>query len=93
MRKKLWICLALFLVIPAFLFTVSCAKQTVKTEEEPVAEEAPVKEEVAVEEEGRFYYREVIQGVKAAELIEGIRVEILEEDLDRMMIKLSHGKR
>ena len=51
MRKKLWICLALFLVIPAFLFTVSCAKQTVKTDEEPAAEEAPVKEEVAMEEE------------------------------------------
>ena len=39
MRKKLWIFLALVLIIPAFLFTVSCQKQTVKTDE-PVAEPA-----------------------------------------------------
>ena len=49
MRKKLWILLAMVLIIPAFLFTVSCQKQTVKTEEpmaEPAAEEpAPVGEE------------------------------------------------
>jgi peptidoglycan-associated lipoprotein len=32
MRKKFWICLALLLVIPGLLFTVSCAKKTVKTE-------------------------------------------------------------
>ena len=50
MRKRMWVCLALFLVIPALLFTVSCAQQTVKQEEEPVVEEAEVKEEVVVEE-------------------------------------------
>ena len=50
MRKRMWVCLALFLVIPALLFTVSCAQQTVKTEEEPVVEEVEVKEEVVVEE-------------------------------------------
>ena len=33
MRKKLWIALALFLILPGLLFTVSCAKKTVKTEE------------------------------------------------------------
>ena len=32
MRKKLWICLALLLVIPGFLFTASCAKKTVKSD-------------------------------------------------------------
>ena len=32
MRKKLWISLALLLVIPGLLFTVSCAKKTVKSE-------------------------------------------------------------
>lgn len=32
MRKKFWIHLALFLVIPGLLFTVSCAKKTVKTD-------------------------------------------------------------
>jgi peptidoglycan-associated lipoprotein len=33
MQKKVWIALALFLILPGLLFTVSCAKQTVKTEE------------------------------------------------------------
>ena len=42
MRKKLWIVLALVLIVPAFLFTVSCQTQTVKTEE-PEAE--PAREE------------------------------------------------
>jgi len=32
MRKKFWICLALLLVVPGLLLTVSCAKKTVKTE-------------------------------------------------------------
>jgi peptidoglycan-associated lipoprotein len=32
MRKKLWINLALVLVIPGLLFTVSCAKKTVKAD-------------------------------------------------------------
>ncbi len=32
MRKKLWIILALLLVIPGLLFTASCAKKTVKSE-------------------------------------------------------------
>ncbi len=48
MRKKQWIFLALVLIIPMMLFTVSCQKQTVKTEEpmdEPAAQEAEVAEE------------------------------------------------
>jgi len=40
MRKKLWIFLALFLVIPVLLGTVSCAKKTV-TKEEPAPVMAP----------------------------------------------------
>lgn len=32
MQKKIWISLALLLVIPGLLFTVSCAKKTVKSE-------------------------------------------------------------
>ena len=32
MRKKLWINLALLLVIPGLLFTVSCAKKTVRSD-------------------------------------------------------------
>jgi peptidoglycan-associated lipoprotein len=40
MRKKLWIFLALFLVIPVLLVTLSCAKKTV-TKEEPAPVMAP----------------------------------------------------
>lgn len=53
MRKKQWIFLALVLIVPMMLFTVSCQKQTVKTEEpmaEPAAEEAAVDEEPAAAE-------------------------------------------
>ena len=46
MQKKFWIFMALFLIIPGLLFTVSCAQQTVKTEEEPVAEETPMEQPV-----------------------------------------------
>lgn len=42
MRRKLWIFLALFMVIPVLLGTVSCAKKTVTKEEPaPVATPAP----------------------------------------------------
>jgi peptidoglycan-associated lipoprotein len=42
MKKKLWIILALFLVIPVLLGTVSCAKKTVTKEEPaPVVTPAP----------------------------------------------------
>lgn len=42
MRNKLWIFLALFLVIPVLLGTVSCAKKTVTKEEpKPVMAPAP----------------------------------------------------
>jgi len=37
MQKKLWIVLAMFLILPGLLFTVSCAKKTVKTEEAAMA--------------------------------------------------------
>ena len=37
MQKKLWIVLALFLILPGLTFTVGCAKQTVKTDEAAMA--------------------------------------------------------
>ncbi|MBC8432787.1 MAG: peptidoglycan-associated lipoprotein Pal [Desulfobacterales bacterium] len=46
MRKKLWIILALLFVIPGLLFTVSCAKKTVKDEtalQQQAEEEARIK--------------------------------------------------
>lgn len=47
MLKKMWICLALLVVIPGLLFTVSCAKKVVQSE--PEAEEAAVVETVETE--------------------------------------------
>ena len=51
MRKKLWICLALLLVIPGLLFTVSCQKKTVKADSsvssQPSPQEAKATEEKA----------------------------------------------
>ena len=45
MRKKLWICLSLLVIVPGLLFTVSCAKKVVQSE--PTAEEAPAATEAA----------------------------------------------
>jgi len=56
MQKKKWIFLALLLVIPGLMFTVSCQKKVVDASPEPVAEEkVEVKEEVVVKEEVAVY--------------------------------------
>ena len=50
MKKKLWICVALLLVIPGLLFVTSCAKKAVKTDitqEDEAAKLAAEKEEIA----------------------------------------------
>jgi peptidoglycan-associated lipoprotein len=44
MRKNHWIVLALVLVLPAMLFTVSCAKKEVMAEPEMAPEEQPMEE-------------------------------------------------
>lgn len=52
MRKRLWITLALILVIPGLLFTASCAKKVVKEEaamEQPGEDEAAIKAREAAE--------------------------------------------
>ena len=41
MRKNLWVALALVLILPAMLFSVSCAKKEVAQAPEPQAEPAP----------------------------------------------------
>jgi len=54
MRKKLWISLALFFVIPGLLFTASCAKKEVKSEpmmEESAQDQAAIDAQKAREEE------------------------------------------
>ena len=47
MLRKMWICLALLVVIPGLLFTVSCAKKVVQSE--PAAEEAAVEKVESVD--------------------------------------------
>jgi peptidoglycan-associated lipoprotein len=44
MRKNLWVGLALLLILPAMLFTVSCAKEEVAAAPEAQAEPAPPEE-------------------------------------------------
>ena len=54
MQKKKWIFLALLLVVPGLMFTVSCQKKVVDATPKPVVEEKP-KEEVVVKEEVTVY--------------------------------------
>lgn len=65
MRKNVWLALLLALIVPAMLFTVSCAKQEVVQEEQPVAQPEPVDEpdtdleaQRAAEEEARLAEQE-----------------------------------
>ncbi len=54
MRNKFWICLALLVVIPGLLFTVSCAKKTVKTDTSITkAGQKKAKAEVAAEKKAK----------------------------------------
>jgi len=56
MQKKKWIFLALLLVIPGLMFTVSCQKKVVDATPKPMAEEKEEpKEEVVVKEEVAVY--------------------------------------
>ena len=56
MQKKKWIFLALLLVIPGLMFTVSCQKKVVDATPKPVVEEKQEpKEEVVVKEEVTVY--------------------------------------
>lgn len=50
MQKKKWIFLALLLVIPGLLFSVSCQKKLVDASPEPMAKEEPKPEVVEKEE-------------------------------------------
>jgi peptidoglycan-associated lipoprotein len=51
MQKKKWIFLALLLVIPGLMFSVSCQKKLVDASPEPMAKEVVVEEEVVVVKE------------------------------------------
>ncbi len=50
MRKKLWICLSLLVIVPGLLFTVSCAKKVVQSEPTAEEEAAPATEAAATTE-------------------------------------------
>ncbi len=56
MQKKKWIFLALVLVIPGLMFSVSCQKKLVDASPEPMAKEEP-KEEAVVKEEAPAAYK------------------------------------
>ena len=55
MQKKRWIYLAMLLVIPGLLFSVSCQKKVVDASPEPVAQEPEPEPEVEVIEEVVVY--------------------------------------
>jgi len=93
MKKKLWISLALLLVIPGLLFTVSCAKKAVKIEPSAVAvtepSEEPAEEKVVeapittpTEEEAQVVAKEVAEEEekKKEEPIKEEEVEAVEEE-------------
>ena len=89
MKKKLWISLALLLVIPGLLFTVSCAKKAVKVEPSAAVTEPSEKsaEEKVAEEEAQEVARkaaeeEEVQEVarKAAVEEEKKKKELIEEE-------------
>jgi peptidoglycan-associated lipoprotein len=50
MRKNIWLALALVLILPAMLFTVSCAKKTVEAEPEMAEAETQEPEDTAAAE-------------------------------------------
>jgi peptidoglycan-associated lipoprotein len=53
MRKQLWVSVALLLVIPGLLFTVSCAKKTIQAEPAMQTEESKQKDMEAQAEEAK----------------------------------------
>ena len=77
MRKSLWIVLALFLILPGLLFTVSCAKKTVKTDEAAMAapeetgtqtqQEQSQQEEMASKEQAEMEQQRAMEAEKLAQ--------------------------
>jgi peptidoglycan-associated lipoprotein len=51
MKKKLWVIMALLLVIPGFMVTVGCQKKVVSVQKEPEPKPEPKEEPVTVVEE------------------------------------------
>ena len=93
MRKKLWICVSLLVIIPGLLFTVSCAKKVVQSEpvveepaavvvEEPAVDEAALaaQEQAAQEEAARQWEMKAEEELRQAQLAEQAAKE---EEMER----------
>lgn len=81
MMKSKWIILAMLLVIPAMLFTVSCAKKTVvsepsMTEADEAARQAELENQKAME-----LQKQLEEERLAAERAEQLKTEAMERDL------------
>jgi len=81
MRKTLWICIALLMIVPGLLFTASCAKKVVQSEpeaeEEVMAEEPEVtdadlaaQEQAAQEEAARQWEMQAEEDLRQAQMAE-----------------------
>jgi len=84
MRKKLWIILALLFVIPGLLFTVSCAKKTVKDEtalQQQAEEEARIKAREAEQTERQRKMEEERLQEEARRKIMAAKNRFLNEDI------------
>jgi peptidoglycan-associated lipoprotein len=80
MRKKMWMVLALFFVVPGLLFTVSCAKKTVMSESAMTEESA---EDTAAKEAADEAAEAAAEAAKLAEETELEAQRIKEENAQR----------
>jgi peptidoglycan-associated lipoprotein len=94
MRKKLWICLSLLVIVPGLLFTVSCAKKVVQSEptaeeEAPAATEEPAgpsdadlaaQEKMAQEEAARQWEMQAEEDLRQTQMAEQAAKE---EEMER----------
>ncbi len=84
MRKKMWIILALLFVIPGLLFTVSCAKKTVKDEtvlQQQTEEEARIKAREAEQTERQRRMDEESMQEEARRKLAAAQERFLNEDI------------
>jgi peptidoglycan-associated lipoprotein len=88
MMKSKWIVLAMVLIVPAMLFTVSCAKKTVSTEPsttEPVATEDTSRADEAARQAEMERQKQLEEERLAAERAKQLEDEAIERDM--MMAK------
>jgi peptidoglycan-associated lipoprotein len=86
MRRNIWLVLALILILPAMLFTVSCAKKTVEAEPEVAEPETPEEPDdtAAAEAEAAERARIEAERIKAEEeerALAAARMAFTDEDV------------